>query len=168
MTKPDTKEIKPVSDFYNPKDIIKFFLACEFKPNSPQKELWNIIEPFCYDIEPAYIKGIFGQIGYDPSSYAVIELSSDSDPIVGYSMSITHLDTVKLLDKIKGYYGKGVFNFHYRRLTKIYTLKEHTQGWCYILSDDVLKAYRQIEQIEYGLWHEDEKLFSLLDEMDKS
>ena len=35
-------------------DIRTFFLACEFKPSA---EFWNIIEPFAYNIKPAFIHG---------------------------------------------------------------------------------------------------------------
>jgi hypothetical protein len=46
-------------------DINRFFLACEFKPLTP---MWSVIDPFAYDVKPAYLYGKLGVISYNPAS----------------------------------------------------------------------------------------------------
>lgn len=140
----------------NVKNIRRFFLACEFKPNST---LFSVLDPFAYDIQPAYIKGKLGIIGYNPPTYSIVTASHDDDPLVGYLLTITEPDTIMLLDKIKGYNGSNAFNFHIRNLVHVFTDKTKvTTVWAYILSQYVLEAYQQIEQVEYGIWDTDDAL----------
>jgi hypothetical protein len=143
--------------------VKKFFLACEFKPNCP---LWSIVEPFAYDVQPAYVHGKLGIISYNPPTYAIVELDQDDDPLIGYVMTITNPDTILLLDKIKGYYGKAAYNTHIRSVQKVYIDKnKDLDAWCYMLSKYVLNAYTQVETIEFGLWDEDKAQVALLEKI---
>ena len=147
-------------------EIRTFFLACEFKPGS---ELWSVLDGFAYDVKPAYIHGLLGVIGYEPESYSVIKLSDDGQPLLGYICTITEPTTIMLLDKIKGYMGPGAFCVHDRLLVKAHTdLDNNTLAWVYILSDPVLEAYQSIEQVEFGIWDEDEKQMELLEKIGES
>jgi len=149
--------------------ISKFFLPCEFKPNSMQKEYWSVIEPFVYDVDVAYTHGILGIIGYSPIAYSIVEINSATEPLMGYAMTITHLDTVKLLDKVKGWNGDGAFNVHTRVLIDAYDKNDKSfSAWAYVMSDDALSMYRQIEQVKYGFWDdEDEPQFDLLEKLEE-
>lgn len=147
-------------------EVHKFFLACEFKPGSM---LWSVLEPFAYEIKPAYIYGSLGVIAYEPESYSIIDVSEDNPPLMGYVMTITHPETVILLDKIKGYYGKDAFNAHHKIQVKTYTgLGNGRRAWCYILGASVLDSYQQIEQIEFGIWDSDEQQINLLEKIGES
>lgn len=147
----------------NLSDLRTFFLACEFKPGS---ELWKTLEGFAYDIKPAFIYGSFGCLSYEPESYAILEVSDDLEPLMGYTITITEPITLKLLDKIKGYNGHNAFNFHNKRLVHAYTDLETVQdAWAYVLSDSVLESYRSIEKIDFGIWSEDEKQIELLEKI---
>lgn len=146
-------------------EINRFFLACEFKPHSA---LWSVLDPFAYSVKPAFIYGKLGVISYSPESYAVLETGQHGEPLLGYVVTITEPDTVLLLDKIKGYNGPDAFNTHVRQLTHCYTdLNKVVTAWTYVLSKPVLEAYTQIQQIEFGLWSEDEKQIALLDKITK-
>jgi len=139
----------------NLQDLRTFFLACEFKPNS---ELFSVLDPFAYDIKPAFIHGSLGVISYEPPSYAIIDTEENSPPVFGHILTITHPESVLLLDKIKGAYGPNAYNTHQRRLVHAYTdLNVVHNAWCYVLSEYVLEAYELIEQIELGLWDEDDE-----------
>lgn len=134
-------------------ELHTFFLACEFKPKS---ELWAVLDPFAYDVQPAFTFGSLGIINYDPVAYAIIEATPEGNPLLGYIMTITHAGTVLLLDKIKGYNGTDYFNYHLRKIVKAYTdVETDVPAWCYVLSDDVAHGYTSIEQVEFGL-HDDQ------------
>lgn len=149
-----------------PKDLRTFFLACEFKPYS---ELWSILDPFAYDVKPAYIHGSLGIIGYNPESYSIIDLNDQGQPLLGYICTITEPTTVLLLDKIKGYAGEEGFNMHIKKLVRAYTSPEETENaWAYILSEPVLEKFEAMEQVEFGIWDEDEKQIELLEEIGES
>lgn len=156
---------KKITDFYDQKVITKFFLACELRSNAKKKDFWNIIEPFAYDIEPAYVKGLFGRIAYDPDCYAIVAFEGNNF-VIGYSMTITNADTISLMDKMKGFNGEFNFSLNHRVQTTIYNETSSFDGWCYILSDESLNSYRQIEQIQYGLWDDDAVLFDFLDALE--
>lgn len=146
-------------------EINRFFLACEFKP---QSALWSVLDPFAYNIKPAFIFGKLGVISYSPESYAVIESGLTGEPLLGYIVTITEPDTVLLLDKIKGYNGPDAFNMHVRQLTHCYTdLNKVVTAWTYVLSKPVIEAYTQIQQVEFGMWSEDAKQTALLDRITK-
>lgn len=144
----------------------KFFLACEFKPNS---DLFSVLDPFVYDIEPAFIQGTLGILSYDPEAYSIISNDDKKDFLFGYLMTITHPDTILLLDKIKGYYGETGFNYHERHLAQVFTsLKKVQKAWIYKLSEIVLQKYETIEQMEFGIWdEEDKKLLKYFDKVQK-
>ena len=148
-------------------DLRTFFLACEFKP---KLDLWSVLDPFAYDVKPAFIYGSLGVIAYEPESYAIVDIDKESPPLLGYIMTITHQDTILLLDKIKGYNGIDAFNYHTRKLVHAYTdVQEVTDAWCYVLSESVLESYQQIEQIEFGLHDdEDEDQMALLEKIEES
>lgn len=150
----------------NIKEINRFFLACEFKPNS---DLWSVLDPFSYDTVPAFIHGKLGVINYNPPSYAIVEIGETDEPLLGYLTTITHPQTILLLDKIKGYNGSNGFNTHIRHLTHVYTDKNKIiTAWVYTLSKSVISAYQQIEQIEFGMWQENDKnQMALLDKITK-
>jgi gamma-glutamylcyclotransferase (GGCT)/AIG2-like uncharacterized protein YtfP len=143
----------------NPDELRTFFLACEFKPNTP---MFSVLDPFAYDIKPAFIYGSLGVISYTgnerhPECYSVIDADEGSSPLLGYIVTITEPDTVNLLDKIKGVYGEDAFNTHQKRTVKAYTdIKVSHNAWCYVLSESVLEQYEQIEQVEFGLWDEED------------
>lgn len=140
-----------------------FFLPCECKPGTA---LFSVLDPFAYDIKPAYIHGTLGIMNYKPISYAIIDLYPDADPLMGYVCTITHKDTVTLLDKIKGYNGPDAFNFHVRVMADVYTdVNDKSTAWCYVLSDHVLDSYESIEQVEFGMWADDKKQEELLEKL---
>lgn len=145
-------------------DIRTFFLACEFKPSA---EFWNVLESFAYDIKPAFIYGSLGIISYDPAAYSIVEVNDECQPLLGYIMTITHPETVMLLDRMKGYLGQNSFNTHVRKLVHAYTDMEKVQNaWCYTLSNNVINAYQQIEAVEFGMWDDnDEKQVTLLEKI---
>jgi hypothetical protein len=144
-------------------DINRFFLACEFKPYS---SLWSVLDPFAYDIKPAFIHGKLGIISYKPDSYAILETGLPNEPLLGYVMTITHSETILLLDKIKGYNGPKAYNAHLRQLVHAYTdVNKVVTAWGYVLGNSVLSYYSQIQQIEFGLWAEDKKQIDLLDKI---
>ena len=144
-------------------DIRTFFLACEFKPNS---DLFSVLDPFAYDIKPAFINGTLGVVSYDPKSYAIVDADEKSQPLLGYIMTITHPDTILLLDKIKGYNGTSGFNYHDKKLVHAHTdVKVVQNAWIYILSETVLNSYQQLQQIEFGVWGEDEILLDFLEKI---
>lgn len=146
-------------------EINRFFLACEFKPYS---DLWSVLDPFAYNVQPAFIYGKLGILSYEPNSFSIIEAGRGEEPLIGYLVTITHPDTILLLDKIKGYNGPNAYNTHVRQLTHVYTdIDKVVTGWCYVLTHAVLDAYAQIQQIEFGLWAEDEKQIELLDKITK-
>ena len=89
---------------------------------------------------------------------------------MGYILTITESDTLRLLDKIKGFNGDESFNTHFRRIITAYTDVDVKQdAWCYVLSDVVLESFEQIEQVEFGLWDEkDEKQINLLEKIGES
>lgn len=147
----------------NIQDIRTFFLACEYKPGAA---FWNIIEPFAYDIQPAFIYGSLGVMAYEPASYSVVETSDECQPLVGYIMTITHPETIMLMDRMKGFLGDNSFNFHIRKLVHAYTdIKEVRNAWSYIISSNVLNAYQSIETVEFGIWDDDEKQVHLLEKI---
>ena len=150
----------------NIKKINRFFLACEFKPNT---DLWSVIEPFAYEIKPAFIYGKLGIINYNPKGFAIVEVGETEEPLLGYLITITHPDTILLLDKIKGYNGADAFNTHIRLLTHVYTdINKIVTAWAYVLSKIVTDAYQQIEQVEFGIWQENDKeQMALLDKITK-
>lgn len=143
----------------NPEELRTFFLACEFKPNTP---MFSVLDPFAYDIKPAFIYGSLGVVAYtgnhrQPECYAVVDADEGSSPLIGYIVTITEPDTVILLDRIKGVYGEESFNTHQKRQVKAYTdVKVPQDAWCYVLSESVLEQYEQIEQVEFGLWDEED------------
>lgn len=146
-------------------EINRFFLACEFKPNSA---LWSVLDPFAYNIIPAFIYGKLGVISYTPDAYAIIETKNSEEPLLGYLITITHPETILLLDKIKGYNGPDAYNTHMRQLIHAYTdINKIVTAWCYVLSKEVIDVYSQIQQIEFGLWEEDKHQIALLDKITK-
>lgn len=138
-----------------PEDKLRtFFLACEFKPNA---RLFSVLDPFAYDIKPAFIHGSLGMLSYKPNSYAIIDTDENSSILLGYLVTITEPDTVLLLDKIKGAYGEEAYNTHERKVVQAFTDVDKVQpAWAYVLSEFVLEGYEQIEQVEFGLWDEDD------------
>jgi hypothetical protein len=146
-------------------DLRTFFLACEFKPGS---DLWSVLDPFAYDIKPAFIHGSLGILSYDPMTYAVIDIEEHSTPLLGYIMTITHPETILLLDKIKGVYGKESFNMHSKRLVHAFTdVNEVHNAWCYVLNEYVLEMYEQLQMIELGIHDQDEELIELLEKIEE-
>ena len=142
-------------------DIHSYFIPCEMKPGSP---LWSVLDPFAYDIKPAFIFGSLGVLSDEKDSYAVLETSDDSPPLLGYVMTITNKDTELLLDKIKSYDGPGCLNKHEKIVVKAHLdLEKSVKAFCYVLSETFLKCFMSIEQMEFGLHDEDEKLEKLLD-----
>lgn len=147
------------------KNIKTFFLACEFKPNGANS-LWSVLEPFAYDIKPAFVYGSLGIIGYEPMAYSIIDMSNDSQPLLGYVCTISEPNTITLLDKVKGYNGENSFCTHSKKLIHAYTdVEEVTDAWAYVISDYVLETYEQIEQVEFGIWDQDEKQIHLLEKI---
>ncbi len=148
----------------NVNDIRTFFLACEFKPKA---EFWSIIEPFAYNIKPAFIYGNLGIIAYEPAAYSIVVASEECEPLLGYIMTITHPETIMLLDRMKGYLGENSFNTHVRRLVHAYTDVDKVQNaWCYMLSSNVINAYQKIESVEFGIWDDnDDKQANLLEKI---
>lgn len=150
----------------NPEDIKTFFLACEFKPGGANS-LWSAsIGSFAYDVKPAFIYGSLGIIGYEPESYSIIDTSDNSPPLLGYLCTITEPTTCLLLDKIKGVYGNNTFNYHTKKLVRAYTdLQTEVNAWAYVISDNVLENFEQVEQIEFGLWEDDKEQIELLEQI---
>jgi hypothetical protein len=147
-------------------NIKNFFLACEFKPNSV---LWSVLDPFAYDVKPAFIHGTLGVINYKPEAYSIIDVNDNSPPLLGYVCTITEPTTVTLLDKVKGYNGLNSFNTHIKKLVHAYTdVEEVTDAWCYMLSEFVIESFEQIEQVEYGIWNDDQKQIDLLEKIGES
>lgn len=151
-----------------------YFLACEFKPKSP---FWSVIEPFAYDIKPAYINGSLGIINYNksfPDSYAIVDVIDKgvSDPLLGYIFTCSNIDTQILLDKIKCYYGVNSVNFHNKKQIKAYidsTGNEYVNAWFYSLSNLIVDQFSIIEQVLYGIWDKkDEELLLFLESMGKN
>jgi len=151
----------------NNNELNTFFLACEFKPNTA---MFSVLDPFAYDIKPAFIYGSLGVISYDPLSYAIIDTDEGAQPLLGYIITITEPDTVTLLDKIKGFFGEEAFNAHNKKQVKAFTDVEESQSaWVYQLSEDVLESYEQIEQIEFGFWDEtDDQQIDFLEKIGES
>ena len=148
----------------NLEDLRTYFLACEFKPYS---ELWSVLDGFAYDVKPAYILGSLGIINYDPEAYAIIDVHEHAQPLLGYICTITESTTLTLLDKIKGYNGPDSFNTHTKRLVRAYTdIDEGEDAWAYVLSDMVLDSFSSLEQVDYGLWSEDEQQVELLSKLE--
>lgn len=142
-------------------DIRRFFLACEFKPNS---KLWYVMEPYAYDVVPAFTHGKLGVLNYNPAAYAILNLDEKDEPLMGYLMTITNPDGIFLLDKIKGFNGKNAFNTHFRTNTTVFTdTKKTTNAWSYVISPYVLNVYSQIEQVEWGMWEQDVEQVKLLE-----
>jgi hypothetical protein len=145
--------------------VNRFFLACELKPHS---RLWSVIDPFAYDVKPAFIYGVMGATNYQPDSYSILEVQTNTEPLLGYLATITEPDTVLLLDKLKGYNGPNVFNVHTKQLTHVYTdVDTIVTAWCYVLSRAVLETYKEIQQVEFGMWSEDKSQMALLDKITK-
>lgn len=146
-------------------DIRRFFLACEFKPRT---SLWSVLDPVAYDVKPAFIHGKLGRMAYSPASYSIISIDEADEPLVGYLVTISNPDGILLLDKIKGFNGSNSYNTHYRCLAHAYTSPQKViTAWCYMISPKVLEVYQSIEQIEWGLWEQDEKQIELLDKLTK-
>lgn len=115
-----------------PEDSVRsFFLACEYKPGG---EFWSIIEPFAYDIQPAFVYGSLGVLGYEPETYSIVETGEEGgQPLMGYLMTITHPETIEFLDRAKYFLGEDAFNMHVRTLTTVFTdIKSSTEAWCYV------------------------------------
>jgi len=145
----------------NVQDIRTFFLSCEFKPGAT---FWSTLDPFAYDIRPAFIYGSLGIVAYQPPAYAIVETNDECQPLLGYIVTITHPETVLLLDRAKGYLGENCFNTHVRKLVHAYTdVNQVTNAWCYLLANNVLNAYQTIETVEFGMWDDDEKQVILLE-----
>jgi hypothetical protein len=144
-------------------EIRTFFLACEYKPEGM---FWNVLEPFTYDIKPAFIYGTLGILSYSPESYAIVETNDECQPLLGYIMTITETTTVHLLDRIKHFLGENSYNTHVRKLVHAYTdLNQVTNAWCYLISSHVLNTYQQIETVEFGLVNNDPKQIALLEKI---
>jgi len=145
-------------------ELSRFFLSCEFKPHS---NLWSAFDPFAYDIKPAFIHGSLGIISYEPMTYSIIDINEESPLMLGYVFTITHSETILLLDKVKGFNGPQAFNTHLRRPVKVSTdVNVSEDAWCYVLSDQVLEHYEQLEQVEFGMWdQEDKQLVALLEKI---
>lgn len=148
-------------------ELRTFFLACEFKPNSP---LFSILDPFAYNIQPAFINGSLGIISYDPETYSIIDIDESAAPLLGYILTITEPDTLTMLDKIKGYYGPEAFNTHQKKIIRAFTeIDVYQSAWIYQLSESVLEKYEQIEQVELGIWDElDEDQVEFLEKIGES
>lgn len=139
----------------NIEEIRRFFLSCEYKPGG---EFWNIIEPFAYDIKPAYIFGTLGIVSYQPESYAIVEVGKDCDPLMGYVMTITNPDTIQFMDRAKYFLGENAFNMHVRSLTRAYIdTDNYIDTWIYMLSQNVLTAYQKMETVEFGIWDDQDE-----------
>ena len=150
----------------NVEEIRSFFLACEFKPGA---SFWGVLDPFAYDIKPAFIYGSLGIMAYEPASYSIVEASENCQPLMGYLMTITNEETIMLMDRMKGFLGPKSFNMHIRKLVQAYTdVNKVVNAWCYLLSSNVLNAYQSIETIEFGMWDENEKQMELLERILKA
>jgi len=148
------------------KIVSTFFLACECKPGTPT---FSVLDPFTYDIQPAWTYGSLGILHYDPPVYGIVTTHEDGDPIFGYVMTISHPDTVSLLDRMKGFYGKEGFNMHIRSLVLV-NLPEGKEilAWAYMISPSVISSYESIEQVENGLWdNSDTKLLDLEQQLEE-
>ena len=88
--------------------------------------------------------------------------------IVRRPANVPRVDGILLLDKIKGFNGKGSYNTHVRTLAHVFTAPSKViTAWCYTLAPQVLATFTQVEWIEWGLWEEDEKQLELLDKITK-
>lgn len=165
MSEEIIKEKAEFGEVGSEKQVNTFFLACECKPNTPA---FSILDPFVYDIQPAWIYGSLGILHYDPAVYGIVTTHDDGDPIFGYIMTISHPDTITLLDRMKGVYGKDGFNMHTRNLVVV-NLSDGKEvlAWAYTISPNVISAYESIEQVENGLWdNTDSKLLDLEQQFD--
>lgn len=143
--------------------VSSFFLPCECKPGGPG---FHAIDPFAYDIVPARINGTLGILHYDPPVYGIATIS-DGDPILGFLVTITHKETVALLDRMKGAFGPDGFNFHTRVMTEAKDANgQPVKCWAYVVTDRVLAAYESIEQVPNGIWDEDKRLETLLEKLE--
>lgn len=135
----------------------QFFLACEIKPYT---KLFNIIDPFAYDIIPAKLSGYLGILNYDDPVYAITTTKGDlKDFIYGYVITITHPETIQLLDRLKWCFGESCYSVHERILQNALDRdNKEIKCWAYELTDKVLSKYESIEQIEDGIWDEDQTL----------
>jgi len=132
------------------KSDTRFFLACEFRPGG---QFWNIIEPFAYEIKPCYTSGLLGILSYGLQSYSLVDLSKVNSPLFGYVMTITHPDTIMLLDTIKRCYGLDFHNTHDRvKIVVNHKNKKKERAWAYLLSAYVLNIHQQIEIVENGIY----------------
>src|SRR4051812_45484274 len=113
MSEEITKEEAEFGESGSEKQVTTFFLACECKPGT---QTFSVLDPFTYDLQPAWIYGSLGILHYDPPVYSIVTTHDEGDPIFGYVMTISHPDTVSLLDRMKGFYGKEGFNMHIRNL----------------------------------------------------
>lgn len=146
-----------------PQKTDSFFLACEFKPGGAH---WGVVEPFAYDLRPAFMYGSLGILGYDPMSYAVVEEGKGCQPLMGYLMTITCPDMVQLLDRLKGIMGEGGFSLHARRQIEAFAdVGKPQPAWCYMISGPVLNAYQSIETVEFGMTTKDERQTRLLNKI---
>lgn len=135
-------------------ELNTFFLACEFKPHT---QLFSVLDPFAYDIRPAFIYGSLGVLSYDPLAYAVIDTDEGAQPLLGYLLTISEPDTILMLDKLKGCFGPEAFNTHQKKIVKAFTdIEKSEPAYVYQISEGVLENYEQIEQIEFGMWDEDD------------
>jgi gamma-glutamylcyclotransferase (GGCT)/AIG2-like uncharacterized protein YtfP len=105
-------------------------------------------------------------MGYDPATYSILSLDESDEPLIGYLMTISNPDGILLLDKIKGFNGKGSYNTHVRSLAHVFTTPDKVlTAWCYTLNPQILATFNQVEWIEWGLWEQDEKQLALLDKL---
>lgn len=144
-------------------DIKTFFLSCEFKPGGP---FWSVVEGFAYDIVPAFIHGNLGIVAYSPNCYAILEEGADHEPLMGYAMTISCPDMIRLLDRMKGFLGENAFNWHVRKLVHAYTSPDKvTDAWAYVLAPTVLQAYQSVETVQNGMYRDDPKEQELLEKV---
>lgn len=144
------------------RNINTFFLACEFKPGGP---FFSVIEPFVYDIKPAFTYGTLGILG--EGTYSIVEIDGECQPLMGFIMTITNPETALLLDRIKGCYGENTFNLHLRKVIPTFTSnkKRTKKAWGYLLSNHVLNLFQSIQSIEFGIYDNDKRQVSLLEKI---
>lgn len=139
-------------------NLNKFFLACDCKPGT---NFFKLIDGFTYDIIPARIPGTLGVINYEPDIYSITTIEG-TEWIYGYIMTITHEDTIELLDRVKGFYGNESLNYHTRVSVKAETEEGNEyDSWAYLLYHGVLASFESIEQVQDGIWDGDQKLEEL-------
>ncbi len=147
--------INPKSKDSKKENVNTFFFACEFKPNT---RLFSAIEPFAYDIEPAFIYGSLGIIAYEPNTYSIIDVDEGGSPLLGYIFTVTEPDTIEMLHKLKGCHGPDAYNTHKRVKVEAFTDVEISQdAWIFQLEEHVVENYEMIEQVEFGLWDENDE-----------